>query len=57
MVTNAIRQAWLWSPACAGLTRRIAAILAALGALMVAPVLAAEEIRSFDSAVTLAADG
>ena len=32
-------------------------MLAALAALMVAPVLAAEEIRSFDSAVTLAADG
>jgi hypothetical protein len=39
------------------MTRRLAVALAALAALMVTPVLAAEEIRSYDSAVTLETNG
>lgn len=56
-MTNGIGQARLWTPACAGMTQRVAVVMATLLALAVTPVLAAEEIRSFDSAVTLATDG
>lgn len=51
------RQVRLWSPACAGMTQRIVAMMAVVATLGGAPVLAGEEIRSYDSAVTLETNG
>jgi len=46
-----------WIPACAGLTQRLVATFVVLLTLAIAPALAAEEIRSYDSNIKLEING